>query len=243
MSSFSQIRIKFLEEQNRLLFNNNRLLVKENSLLKETVKLLEKALASQQQKIQLQQEQLNKQQQQINTLKEKLSLNFTNSCLPPSRDLYRKKKLNKVRSDRKPGGQPGHQGRTYQAMVAEKVIKLKPAACICGGFIKLSDRFTACQRVEIPPIKPDVAEYRRYHGRCLRCNKKIVAPLPAQAGTDLLGPHAKAIICALNGFSQNSKREVQAILKDIFNVPISLGLVSATAKRASKQLEEYYNNI
>lgn len=243
MSTFSQARIKFLEEQNRLLFNNNTLLVKENSLLKETVKFLEKALASQQQKIQLQQEQLNKQQQQINTLKEKLSLNSTNSSLPPSRDLYLKKKHNKVRSRRKPGGQPGHRGCTYQPMIADKIVELKPEACMCGGIIKLSDYFTACQRVEIPPIKPYVTEYRRYHGRCLRCNKKVVAPLSAEAGTDLLGPHAKAIICALNGFSQNSKREVQAILKDIFNLPISLGLVSDTAKRASKQLEAYYNNI
>ncbi|WP_187146258.1 hypothetical protein [Candidatus Amoebophilus asiaticus] len=43
------------------------------------------------------------------------------------------------------------------------------------------------------------------------CGKKIVAPLPQAAGKDLLGPHTKAMIYALNGFSQNSKTEVQVI--------------------------------
>jgi transposase len=243
MSSFLQVRIKFLEEQNRLLLHNNALERKENDLLRETVKLLEKALTSQQEKTQLQQEKLNKQQQEINILKEKLSLNSTNSSLPPSRDLYRKKRLNQVGSGRKPGGQPGHQGYTYQSMVADKIVLLKPEACNCGGSIELSDHFSAYQRVEIPPIKPYVTEYRRYHGRCQACNKKMVAGLPSLAGKDLLGAHAKAIICALNGFCQNSKRETQAILKDIFNMPISLGLISDTAKRTSKQLEGYYNNI
>ena len=43
--------------------------------------------------------------------------------------------------------------------------------------------------------------------------------------------------------SQNSKREVQAILKDIFHLPISLGLVSDTAKRTNKQLQTHYQHI
>lgn len=217
MRSFLQTRVKFLEEQNGILVNNNRLLVKENNLLKQTVSLLEEAVARQKEITHTQQEQTNKLQQEINSLKERLNLNSTNSSLPPSRDLYRKKKHSRSKSDRNPGGQPGHVGHSYQAMPADKIVEIKLESCPCGGVVKLGNHFTAKQRIELPVIKPYVTEYRCYHGRCMLCQRKVVAPLPAGVGKDLLGPHAKAIICALNGFSQNSKREVQAILKDIFN--------------------------
>ncbi|QCB61630.1 hypothetical protein EJB10_02280 [Wolbachia endosymbiont of Brugia malayi] len=39
-------------------------------------------------------------------LEDKLGLNSKSSSLPPSQDIYRKK--TKKKSDKKPGGQPGH---------------------------------------------------------------------------------------------------------------------------------------
>jgi len=243
MTNFLQARVKFLEEQNAIFVNNNMLLIKENTLLKQTVEVLEQALAKQKENTHNQQEQLNSQQQEINRLKERLNLNSSNSSLPPSRDLYRKKKENKHQSHRKPGGQAGHQGYIYQPKPPDKIVELKPDLCSCGGSLKIKNRFTAKQRIELPPIKPYVTEYRCYHARCVQCQRKIVAPLPVEVGKDLLGPHAKAIICALNGFCQNSKREVQAILKEIFNLSVSLGLVCDTAKRVNKQLESSYISI
>ncbi|MHB9148148.1 MAG: DUF6444 domain-containing protein [Candidatus Amoebophilus sp.] len=53
-------------------------------------------------------------QQEIQRLKEQLNLNSTNSSLPLSRDLYANKRINRVKSNRRPGGQPGHRGNTYQ---------------------------------------------------------------------------------------------------------------------------------
>jgi regulator of replication initiation timing len=46
--------------------------------------------------------------------KECLGLNSTNSSLPPSRDLYRVRRYNRSRSDKKPGAQPGHKYQGYQ---------------------------------------------------------------------------------------------------------------------------------
>jgi transposase len=150
-------------------------------------------------------------------LEEKLGLNSTNSSLPPSRDLYKQKQANRTPSLRNAGGQPGHQAHQYQLMQADEVINLVPTKCKCGGEIKTCNHYTREQKIEIPPIKPYVTEYVRWHGRCRKCGKKVKAPLPQGVSKDMLGPHAKAIIGSLNGHYHNSRREVQEILEEVFH--------------------------
>jgi transposase len=50
-------------------------------------------------------------------------------------------------------------------------------------------------------------------------------------------------MCGLSGFFHNSKRDVQQILKDIFHLPISLGLVSNTEKRVRRNLKSSYEEL
>lgn len=172
-------------------------------------------------------------------LKERLGLNSSNSSLPPSRDLYKQNKENKPLSARNPGGQPGHQAHQYQAMQPTKVIDLLPTArCNCGDEVEISEDYTKEQRIEIPPIKPEVIEYRRWQGRCRKCGKKAIASLPPEAGKDLLGPRAKAIIATLNGCYHNSKREVKEILEEIFDLSLSLGLITKTTQRVKEKLNK-----
>jgi transposase len=181
--------------------------------------------------------------EEINRLKERLNLNSTNSSLPPSRDINRQRGKNRSKSGRKPGGQPGHKGHSYQAMEADKIINLFPSTCSCGEKVEIESSFTREQKIEIPTIKPYVTEYRRWYGKCSCCQKKMIAPLPEGVSRELLGDHAKTIICALNGFFHNSKRDVQEMLQSIFNLSISLGLIWNTARRVSKNLEEKYAYI
>jgi transposase len=209
------IQLDQLREQNEVLVKENKLLREANS------KLI----------------------QEINELKEKLGLNSTNSSLPPSRDLYAIKRKDKAKSDRKPGGQPGHPGYSYQLLPPDEVIDCLAQHCHCGHKLEKTDKFIQDQKIEIPPIKAYVKEYKRWYGYCSACKKKRLAPLPEGVQADLLGPHAKTIITALNGFYHNSKRDLQAIVKDIFNLDISLGLISNTAKRVNKQLEANYQGI
>lgn len=176
-------------------------------------------------------------------LKEQLGLNSTNSSLPPSRDLYRNKNRYRPTSPRQPGGQPGHPPYNYQPMVANQIIELFPGRCSCGQEVKIGQDFTREQKIDFPPIKPYVKEYVRWHGRCPKCRKKVIAPLPVGVGKDLLGDHAKAIISSLNGCFHNSKREVQEILKEIFHLPVSLGLISNTTKRVNQKLKKGYQAI
>jgi transposase len=164
--------------------------------------------------------------EEINLLKERLGLNSSNSSLRPSRDLYKQKREERKKSNRNPGGRAGHAFHCYQPMEADEIIEVISNKCSCGHELEKADSYIVEQKIEIPFIKPYVKEYRRWYSTCAHCKKRRLAPLPAGIEKDLLGNHTKAIISALNGHFQNSKREVQTILKDVFNLPISLGLIS-----------------
>jgi hypothetical protein len=98
------------------------------------------------------------------SLKERLGLNSTNSSLPPSRDLYRAKRHNRPRSDKKPGAQPGHKYQGYQLKAPNEVIDVFPGHCSCGSVLEIDPVFHAEQKIEIPPLAPYVTEYRLYKG-------------------------------------------------------------------------------
>ena len=185
----------------------------------------------------------NKLIEENNKLKERLGLNWKNSSLPPSRELYKQKRAEKKKSERNPEGQPGHPAYQYQFMQADELVEVVADRCSCGHKLEKDDEYIIEQKIEIPSIKPHVKAYRRWYSTCNHCKRKRLAPLPAGVEKDLLGKHTKAIISAMNGYFHNSKREVQTILKDVFNLPISLGLISNTTKRVNKRLEESYNKL
>jgi len=114
--------------------------------------------------------------------------------------------------------------------------------CECGGRISLG-KPRIHQKIDLPEIKPHVTNYHIERGRCLSCKKRKSGSLPVGVEPDLFGPRIKAVIGSLSGFYKNSKRDVEAILKDIFNVRISLGTISNNEERISKKCQASYENI
>lgn len=180
----------------------------------------------------------------IVALEDRLGANSSNSSLPPSRDIYKAKRSHRPKSGRKPGGQPGHKPSSYKLQPTDEIINVMPLECSCGSadFVA-TGHYRPEQKLEIPVIKPYVREYRLHEASCASCGKPRRAKLPEGVSPDLLGAHAKSIISALSGFFQNSKRDVQAIMRDVFNLPISLGLVSKTEGRINKALRQNYDDL
>jgi hypothetical protein len=106
--------------------------------------------------------------------------------------------------------------------------------------IRAADRIQGASKIEIPPIKPFVTEYRLHDSCCTVCAKRYRSKL---ASYKLLDKNAESIITALSGFFNNSKRDVQSILSQIFNLDISLGLISGSEARVSQKLESKYGNL
>ncbi len=111
--------------------------------------------------------------------------------------------------------------------------------CECGGEIRLGQNHVH-QKIEIPEIKPHITEYHMERGRCRTCGRRKSSNLPQGVTNDLFGPRVKAIASALTGFYKNSKREVEAILKDVFNLKISLGTISNNEHIVSEKAKDNY---
>jgi regulator of replication initiation timing len=181
-------------------------------------------------------------QNKLTTLEDKLSINSSNSGLPTSKDVYRVERRSRPSSGKKPGGQPGHKYKGYEFKTPDKIVNVVPEekVCSCGGELVLSAEYKAHQKIEIPPIKPFVTEYRLHAGCCAVCARKYSTSLDDYK---LLKKNAESIITSLGGFFNNSKRDIQTILSQIFNLDISLGLVSSSEARVSTKLEDKYKEL
>jgi transposase len=166
-------------------------------------------------------------------LEAKLGMNSRNSSKPPSSDPPNVAARPKRKpSGRRRGGQPGHKGVTRALLPPEQVdniIELRPEKCDrCGRALAGDDpKPTRRQVIDVPPVEPDVTEYRQHTLPCDACGARTTAPLPPGAGPSAFAPRMKAMLAMCSAVYRLSRRTVEGLMADFFNVDISLGSVSA----------------
>ena len=177
-------------------------------------------------------------------LEARLGMNSRNSSKPPSSDPPNvAARPKKKPSGRKRGGQPGHKGTTRQLLPpdkADRIVELKPPSCgECGAPLRGDDpKPKRRQVIDVPPIKPDVIEYRRHTLSCCDCGARTTAPLPPGVTEGVFGPRIKAMLAMCSGVYRLSRRTVEGLMSDFFNVDISLGSVSACEGTVSDAVAE-----
>jgi transposase len=120
---------------------------------------------------------VNQLQEQVGLLEERIKLDSKNSSKPPSSDgPARGSRMQRKASARKRGAQPGHKGSNralLEQTQVDQIIDCKPVdICQCGAAVAaLADEPVRHQVFDVPPIKAQVHEYRRYAGRCTGCGK------------------------------------------------------------------------
>jgi transposase len=186
-----------------------------------------------------------------------LKRDSTNSSLPPSRDtpLTRQQRRALARerakaSLRKPGGQPGHDGKTREIAPADRVderFEHFPDACDCGhtfgpGDERLGDPVVH-QKWELPPIRPLVFEHRLWRLGCPCCRKGTLAGLPDGVSASAFGPRLEAHIAVLAGVYRLPRRQVADIVREVFGCPISVGTVDAVIMRMSAILHDPWREL
>src|SRR6516162_4595025 len=132
----------------------------------------------------------------IAELQVRLNLNSTNSSKPPSTDppaVKLKRRPPVPPSGRKRGGQPGHKRHTRALVPPEQLretFEVKPTHCQgCGAALQRDDPDPLRHQVaEIPPVRPDVDEYRLHKLTCSCCGTATRAELPAGVPTGPFGP-------------------------------------------------------
>jgi transposase len=183
----------------------------------------------------------------VRDLEARLKLNSTNSSKPPSSDpVGMKRKPPAPPSKRKRGGQPGHRKAHRVLVPPEQVaetIHCKPASCRrCGHDLVGEDSEPLVHQVaELPKIQPVVTEYRLHRLACEHCRATTCGSPPDGVPTGCFGPYLQAVLAMLAGAYRLSKRQIQQIVSDLFNLRISTGMVSKLERQSSQALEVPYN--
>ena len=140
-------------------------------------------------------------ERRIEELEALLRRSSSNSNKPPSSDspCQRGERPSKPPSDKKPGGQPGHEAHLRALLPAEQVTRHErrdPKRCRrCAGSLAGAEELEPLrhQVVEIPRIVPDVTEYVLGRRRCAICNTLTTARLPTGVPQGMCGPRLSEI--------------------------------------------------
>ena len=187
------------------------------------------------------------QERRIAELERKSRRSSRNSSQPPSQDPPgTPPRRGKDPSGRKPGGQPGHEGKGRPLLPAWAVGEFVghwPSECGCGHVFAdcelVADGEPARHQVEeLPPIHVVVTEHRCQRVRCPDCGARPRGPLPAGVGASAFGPRFHAAIAVLSVRNRISRRDVVELCEQLFGSRISSGTIDAILARVACALED-----
>jgi transposase len=196
--------------------------------------------------------------ERVEELERRLAQDSRNSSRPPSQDppMSRAERRRQARakakelSKRKPGGQPGHEGKSREMAPSERVDRRSehlPRECSCGHRFDGSEQRVGDplvhQEWELPPLRPLIFEYRLYRLRCPCCGKPRLAGLPDGVTGSAFGPRLEAHIATLAGVFRLSRRQVAEVVSQMFGIAISVGAVDATIMRMSAILADPWQRL
>ena len=185
----------------------------------------------------------------LETLRDQIKKTSETSDEPSSANIFKKPISTRVKSGRKPGGQPGHKGHTLHSFPNPEVIDCPPVEkCECGGTVCLKGNYRSKQLVDIKVILKITEEHVGI-GYCKKCGKRHEGTFsekyvnPVNYGDDI-----KATVSLLNtrmNLPKNKISELISILTDA-RIHISDGtvvnIVADLAKKSNptvKRIVEY----
>src|SRR5215212_7503318 len=181
--------------------------------------------------------------QQVQDLKARIDQNSTNSSKPPSTDpIGVKRKPPTPPSGKSRGGQKGHPRRIRALVPSDllaSVTNCKPVECRrCSHPLSGEDAEPRRHQVaELPPIEPEVHEYRLHRLCCPHCKAPTCGALPDGVPRTAFGPRLHAVVGVLTGAYRLSKRQVAQLCSDLLGLTISLGMIAKLERITAEVLE------
>ena len=191
-------------------------------------------------------EQLRNSQAENLKLKGRLALNSTNSGKPPSSDGLQKPAPRSLRAKtgRKPGGQPGHPGRTLKQVKTPDYTEVHSLhTCTCGhcGGVPLEDvpvlDYERRQVFDLPPMRLEVTEHQAEIKRCPISGVSVRAAFPSGVDAPVqYGPHFRGFTLYFFNEQLLPFDRLRKTCLDLFGQPLSLGTLTQTNARAYEAL-------
>ena len=159
-----------------------------------------------------------------------------NSSKPPSQGQKQNRAEGEVRPPRK--SRPGV-GRTLHPN-PDRVIDARLSACPkCEAAFPEASQSPqqVYERIELPPVKPDVTQVRLFGGRCPCCGERVTAEAPPglEQGSPF-GQSIAAMVVYLHYAHAISMERLVMLLDELFSLSISEGAISNILARAREPL-------
>jgi transposase len=187
----------------------------------------------------------------VRDLLDRLGTNATNSATPPSANPPQAPKpVTKKRTGKAPGGQPGHPAHLRCRLPLErlhKVVPFVPSHCLrCAEPLPpnpspFDPEPSWHQVAELPKMAARVTEYQGHYRTCPRCGQLNHAPIANDDKAHSIGPRLAATLAYLAGSHHVSKRGLEEICADVFDVPVSLGTIAHLETQMSEALAQPHN--
>jgi transposase len=158
-----------------------------------------------------------------------------NSSLPPSKGQ---------KPDRPTGDKPPRKSRPGFGRALEvnpdRVVDATLDACPhCAAAFPMAQQTPqqVYDRIELPPINPDITRVRLFGGRCACCGERVIASAPSglQPGSPF-GQSIAALVVYLHYAHAIGLERLAALMGDIFGLAISEGAISNMLARAREPL-------
>jgi transposase len=163
---------------------------------------------------------------------------------PPSTDLLKKPEKAKTSQQQnpakeepkqKPGGQPGHVGKTRKGNgLVDRYEIVRPKVYLNCGNLEFSQQPLTIQVQQVAQlIRPiEVVEYQQHSCECAHCGQIHTASWPESIvpGQDL-GVSLQALLVWLGNYGHLSYEKQQKLLREIGNIDIGVGTLQATNTR------------
>ena len=173
----------------------------------------------------------------------------TNSSNPSSTDRAAKKNQSQRRkSGKKPGGQPGHTGKTRtRDPEPDHIEEHRPVACSACGlhFSGQEDERIAERRqmIEIPPIETLTTEYRCIAVVC-PCGQETRGAFPADVPASIcFGPNLRSLVTTLKEIHHFSYERLAQHLQDLCHLSLSQSTLCSLIHRVADHVSPRYQEI
>jgi len=193
-------------------------------------------------------EQVEEYGKRIEVLEARFKQNSGNSSKPPSSDGYSKPSPKSLRpkSDRRPGGQPGHPGSTLAPVDKPDHIVVHPldgsCPCGCGSDLRKQPvvRYEKRQVFDLPPQKLVVTEHRTEVKVCPKFKCEVSASFPASVQAPAqYGPRFNAWLVYLRTQQLIPLDRISQMSADLFGRPVSEATVQAVLTHAYDELSGF----
>ena len=175
--------------------------------------------------------------------------NSKNSHIPPSQDPHRPKKNQSLRepTDRKVGGQPGHEGTTLEFhSKVDETVKHSPVECSgCGGNLtnQLEELVSTRQIIDIPTIELKCIAHQVYKKQC-SCGHTTFSDFPEYVASAVqYGPNVESMIAYLHARQYLPYARTKEFLNDVMGLSISTGGIHNIIQRIAQKALPMYNTI